>query len=72
METEAQTIDVLVHDLETILARMEGKLFGDDGEKKVTAAPPNVIDRICSSLERCKKMADHVGSQISRIGAIQR
>ena len=72
METEARTIEALVHELEVSLAGMEGKLFGDDESKKVMVSAPNVIDRICASLERCKKIADHIGSQISRIGEIRK
>ena len=67
METEERTIEILVHSIEVSLARMEGKLFGKDAQGKATEGAPNIIDRICSSLENCKKMADHIDSQLSRI-----
>ncbi len=70
---ETQTIEALVHDLEVMLIGVEGKLFGVGLQKESLAVDaPNVIDRICSSLERCKNVADHIGSQISRIGEIKK
>jgi len=73
METEARTIEVLVHDIEVMLIGMEDKLFGVGLKKEsVEVDPPNVIDRIRYSLERCEKIADHIGSQISRIVEIKK
>ena len=73
METEARTIEVLVHDIEVMLIGMEDKLFGVGLQKESLAVdPPNVIDRIYSSLERCEKVADHIGSQISRLSEIKK
>lgn len=70
LAVERITVLNSVIELENSLKIMEGRLFGDSEKKDKMIDEPNIIDRICSSLERCQNMADHVGSQISRLGGI--
>ncbi len=67
-QTEKRTIEALVNEVRSSLEEMETHLFGTTRKGKDTAINPStVIDRICSSLEYCKELADHVSSQMHRI-----
>ncbi len=67
-QTEKRTIEVLVNEVKGSLEEMETCLFGTTRKgKDTTVNHSTVIDQICSSLEYCKELADHVSSQMHRI-----
>lgn len=63
MEPKRKTIESLVGDIEICLVQIDAQLFDTD-KNDATIDSPFIMDRIFSSLERCKKLAHRINDQI--------
>ena len=63
-----KTVEDLVNDLQTILVKIDARLFSSDSiEKELLINPPCAIDLIFNKLEHCRMMASRIDEQTTRI-----